>query len=103
MDERNKFLKNTRILFVLKDGSPVKPIHFRYVLKKLIKACGLDESLHGTHSLRVGKASDLCKEDIRWNQLNKWADGSQIPSTNIFGKITLYNFHLRNIHCFSSR
>ena len=47
--------------FVFRDRSPVKPNHMRTILKKMIKRLGMDESLYDTHSLRIGRSSDLIR------------------------------------------
>ena len=38
---------------------PVNPEHVRTVLREAIKALGLDPLLYDTHSLRIGRASDM--------------------------------------------
>ena len=38
--------------FVFQDGAPVKPEHYRAVLKKTISLCGLDLTNYGCHSTR---------------------------------------------------
>ena len=48
-------------LFIFSDGSPLKATAVRTVLKILLSALGLDASLYGVHSLRIGRASDLVK------------------------------------------
>ena len=47
--------------FIFRDGSPVKAEHARSVLKNAIKQLGLDDSMYGFHSLRIGRTSDLIK------------------------------------------
>ena len=46
-------------LFIFRDGSPVVPEHVRNVLRNAIQALGLDPLLYDTHSLRIGRASDM--------------------------------------------
>ena len=53
---------DTEQYFVFRDGSPVKPIHIRQVLRVIIKKLGLDAALYDTHSLRIGRATDLQKQ-----------------------------------------
>ena len=50
-------------LFIFKDGSPVTPEHARGVLRNCLTNLGLDPSLYGMHSLRIGRTTDL----IRYN------------------------------------
>ena len=47
--------------FIFKDGSPVTTNHVRIILKKLIANLGLIADHYNTHSLRIGRASDLIK------------------------------------------
>ena len=56
--------------FVYSDGTPVLQPQMREVLCNVIVKLGLDHTLYGVHSLRVGRASDLSKfsyslEEIR--------------------------------------
>ena len=62
-------------LFIFKDGSAVKPIHVRRLLKSILTELNLDKELYDTHSLRIGRATDLMKygyniEQIK--QLGRW-------------------------------
>ena len=45
--------------FVYADNSPVKPANVRKILKIMLNDMGLDHSLYGMHSFRIGRASDL--------------------------------------------
>ena len=47
--------------FVFRDHSPVKPEHFRNVLKLALKSAGFDPENFSVHSLCIGKASDLLR------------------------------------------
>ena len=47
--------------FVFRDHSPVKPAHVRTVLKEALSRLGLDPSLYGMHSFRIGRATDLSR------------------------------------------
>ena len=47
--------------FVFQDKTPVKPTHVRRVLRKAIKSTGLNPFLYDTHSLRIGRTSDLLR------------------------------------------
>ena len=49
-------------LFVFVDHSPVRPRHVRTLLRVLLKRIGLNEKLYDTHSLRIGRATDLMKQ-----------------------------------------
>ena len=48
-------------LFIFRDGSVVKPTHVRSLLKKILRSLNLDPTLYDTHSLRIGRATDLAK------------------------------------------
>ena len=45
--------------FVFLDNSPVKPENMRTTLKLLIQRCGIQPELYSSHSLRIGRCSDL--------------------------------------------
>ena len=45
--------------FIFRDGSRVKPAQVRKILKNCIKNLGLNPKLYGTHSFRIGRATDL--------------------------------------------
>ena len=47
--------------FIFSDGKPVSQPQMREVLRYAISSLGLDHTLYGVHSLRIGKASDLAK------------------------------------------
>ena len=62
-------------LFIFRNGSPVCTNHVRLVLKSALIAVGLDHSLYGFHSLRVGRTSDLVKAGMGIEQikmLGRW-------------------------------
>ena len=48
-------------LFIFQDGTPVTANNVRAVLKSAISDLGLDSSLYGIHSLRIGHCSDMVK------------------------------------------
>ena len=64
-------------LFVFRDGSPVRPENFRYILKKIISDVGQDQSLYDCH--RVRKATNLLKEGWKIEgimQVGRWKSNS---------------------------
>ena len=77
LDARSKSLKGfgskkriaVQPLFAFSDNTPVKPEHFRPVLKKGIKECGLDPNLYDCHSLRSGWAMDLVKSGMNVHKI----------------------------------
>ena len=56
---RKRRLNDNEPFFIFQDRSPVKPDHFRNMLKRMIEMCGLDSTLYGCHSTRSGRAIDL--------------------------------------------
>ena len=66
-------------LFIFRDGSPVKVEMARNLLKLLITNLGLDASLYGLHSLRIGRTCDLVKfgfsmEEVK--QKGRWTSNT---------------------------
>ena len=62
-------------LFIFKDGSPVTPNHARSVLRNCLNSLGLDHTMYGMHSLRVGRTTDLirynyCLEEVK--RMGRW-------------------------------
>ena len=57
--------------FVHQDGSPVTPAEVRNLLRQIITNLGLDAGLYDTHSLRIGRATDLFKKGISIDQIKK--------------------------------
>ena len=61
--------------FVFQDGTAVKPVNVRGILRKMLKKMGLNSKLYDTHSFRIGRASDLMKNGYsidRIKQLGRW-------------------------------
>ena len=56
---RGSYEEENEQFFIFRDGTPVKPIHTRTVLKTIINKLGLDGSLYGMHSFRIGRTTDL--------------------------------------------
>ena len=50
--------------FVFHNGQPVRDIHVRAILKRFLRKLGLNDELYGTHSLRIGRATDLFKQGL---------------------------------------
>ena len=62
-------------LFIFNDKIPVQPIHIRKVLSTCLSNLGLDSSLYGTHSLRIGRTGDMVRagysiEEVK--RLGRW-------------------------------
>ena len=61
--------------FVLQGKLPVSPTLIRGALRDILTNLNLDASLYDTHSLRIGRATDLLKQNYRVEeimQLGRW-------------------------------
>lgn len=58
--------------FVFKDGSPVKPHHFRALMKKCLKLAGYDVEVYDCHSWRIGCCHDLLSAGVPLSLVKKW-------------------------------
>ena len=58
---RGGYDDETEQFFIFRDGSPVKAEKARAVLKQTLENLGLDSTLYGFHSLRIGRTTDLIK------------------------------------------
>ena len=58
---RRSFRSPTEPFFVFVDGSPVKPQDMRSVLKLMLERNNFDAINYNVHSLRIGRATDLLK------------------------------------------
>ena len=56
---RGPFETTAEALFIFRDGKAVTPEHVRNILRDRIKSLNLDPMLYDTHSLRIGRASDM--------------------------------------------
>ena len=75
LEVRGDYYHDLEQFFIFRDGTPVKPCQFRRLLRKAIKNLGLNPKFYDTHSLRIGRASDLLKigysiDQIK--QLGRW-------------------------------
>ena len=74
-DLRGGYISDDEQFFVFQDKTPVTPQKVRAVLRKSLKSLGLNPRLYDTHSLRIGRASDLMKAGVpvdRIKQLGRW-------------------------------
>ena len=62
---------NKEPLFVFKDRTPVSPNHFRKTLKLMLDKLNINSKLYGSHSLRIGRSSDLLKLGISVETIKK--------------------------------
>ena len=59
MSIRGIYETNEEPLFIFVDRSPVKPDHFRTVLKIQLERLQLDSTLYNCQSLRIGRVTDM--------------------------------------------
>ena len=61
--------------FVLQGKLPITPILIRNALRNILTSLNLDATLYDTHSLRIGRATDLLKQNYRVEeimQIGRW-------------------------------
>ena len=76
---RGSYVTDQDPFFVYSDGSTVTPQQLATNLKHFIKYAGFDESLYGTHSLRIGRSCDLFKLGLSVDtikKLGRWRSNS---------------------------
>ena len=61
MEARGAYKDTKEHLFIFKDGSNVKPEHFRSTLRSLLVKLNLNGDLHDVHSFRSDRTCDLAK------------------------------------------
>ena len=61
---RPKYKHKEKPFFVFHDRNPVRPVHMRKTLKKMLKLSGFKHSFYNTHSLRAGRSVDLLKLNV---------------------------------------
>ena len=55
--------------FIFRGRQPVKPEYFRKVLNRTISDIGLKPNNYDCHSLRAGRATDLFKDNVPFQQI----------------------------------
>ena len=68
---RRKQVEPNKQFFIFRDRAPVKAYNFRKILKAAIKKIGLDDSLYESHSLRIGRATQLLKIGLSVETIKK--------------------------------
>lgn len=71
LDIRGPKLNDSDILFVFRDNSPVKPYQLSGVLKRALKRLNIDPSDFGTHSLRIGHATQLDHRHVSLSEIRR--------------------------------
>ena len=69
--KRGDFCQDADPFFVFSDRSPVRPIDVNACLKQAIQNANFDSSLYGSHSLRIGRSSDLYKLGLSIETIKK--------------------------------
>lgn len=59
------------IFFVFSDNTPVKPYQLSAILKRALKRLGVDASDFGTHSLRIGFATQLDHRHVSLSEIRR--------------------------------
>ena len=79
MQARKGFIKRSEQFFVFRDRSPVKPTHFRKLLKSILENEGYNDDLYNCHSFRIGRSQDLWELGISLDlikKLGRWSGKS---------------------------
>lgn len=71
LDVRGYKLSDRDPLFVFADNSPVRPHQVSAVLKKAIDNLGIDSRDFGTHSLRIGHATQLDHRHVSLSEIRR--------------------------------
>ena len=58
-------------LLIFRDHVPVKPSNIRSVLRKMLRNLNLNDKCYNTHSLRIGRATDLMKQGYTVEQIKQ--------------------------------
>ena len=61
---RGDYASDSEHFFVFSDQSEIKPQIVQSLLKRLLDRIGIDGSLYGTHSFRIGRGTDLIKYGV---------------------------------------
>ena len=71
LQHRKAFHSKSEQFFVFCDRSPVGLQHMRNALKNILSIAGFDPALYGTHSLRIGMATDMLHYGIEIETIKK--------------------------------
>ena len=72
---RPRYKSEHEIFFVFSEGTPVEAHHVRTLLKTIMARLGMNEKNYGTHSFRIGRATDLEHDGLsisRIKKLGRW-------------------------------
>ena len=68
---RGDYDSNQDQFFVFRDQSPVTPDQVRIVLRGCLEALGLDPTIYGMHSFRIGRTTDLIKANYSIEEVKR--------------------------------
>ena len=71
MQLRGKYETDVEQFFIFKDGTLVSPNNVRGVLKTCLNNLGLDPTMYGMHSFRVGRTTDLIKYNYSFEEVKR--------------------------------
>ena len=69
LESRGGYIAETEEFFVFSDRSPVQADNLRSTLKRALKNLGLRPELYNTHSLRIGKATEMMAANYNISQI----------------------------------
>ena len=75
-------------VFLRSDGTPIHRQMYFDMIKLCTTALGLNPALYNTHSLRIGRATDLAKKECPQKLSNRLEGGRALPTLNILGSTT---------------
>ena len=76
---RETYENENEQFFIFRDKTPVRPCDARSILKDCIKRIGLDHSVYGIHSLRIGRSVNLENFGYSINELKslgRWSSNA---------------------------
>ena len=73
IEVRGSYLDDAEPFFIFRDRTPVTTDHARKLLRKMLCSFGLEAEaeLYDMHSLRIGRASDLIKQNYSIEQVKR--------------------------------
>ena len=72
---RGPYLEDNEQFLIFSDGTPLKPMDMRKILRRIMSSLNLQANLYDIHSFRIGRATDLYKNNIsieKIKELGRW-------------------------------
>ena len=72
---RGGYICDDEPYFIFSDHTPVRPANVRCVLQNILQRLKLDKKLYGTHSFRIGRATELFRKGVsleKIKQMGRW-------------------------------